>query len=77
MSCKNFSEDICKHLFSCYFRLQKVLLLNESLSWSIIHSSSTLDIFLIVREETSAMKNKSNLCFCGIISKCVHLPLEP
>lgn len=74
---KNFGEDICKHLFSCYFRLQKILLLNDSLSWSIIHSTSALDIFVIVIEETSAIKNKSSLHFCGIIGKCMHLSPEP
>lgn len=69
LSCKNFSEDICKFLFSCYFSLQKVVLFNNSLFWSIIHSTRGFTIFVIIIEETSSIKNKSHVCFCELINR--------
>lgn len=32
-SCKKFGVDSCKYLFSCYFSLNEIVLLNDSLSW--------------------------------------------
>lgn len=58
---KKSGVDICKYLFSCYFSLNEIVLFDDSLSWSIIHSNSGLNIFLIIVE--ILLKTKATYAF--------------
>lgn len=69
LSCKIFGENICKYLFSCYLRLQKVVLFNDPLSWSIIHRIRGFNYLCNCYTKPPSIKKKTNVSFCEIINR--------